>query len=91
MTTFNLFTFFHADFIQSKVSRKLSLAHDWIMKECAFVKSGHTFGFLVVRMCLENEHVIYMYNQHSLGQLWNTRFTLWKLTALHDLSLAKLK
>ena len=31
MTTFNLFTFFHADLVQSEVNWKLSLASDWIM------------------------------------------------------------
>ena len=31
MTTFDLFTFFHKDLIQSEASEKLSSTSDWLM------------------------------------------------------------
>ena len=43
---FDLFTFFRADLIQSEASWKLSSTSDWLMKECALIKGGHTFGLL---------------------------------------------
>ena len=60
VTTFDLFTFFRADLIQSEASWKLSSTSDWLMKECALIK-GHTFGLLaeIIPVSSPNVHPPY--------------------------------
>ena len=52
VTTFDLFTFFFTDLIQSEASWKLHVLNFWLvnvyMKEYEFIKRGHAFGLIAV-------------------------------------------